>query len=423
MNIIIEVERFLLNLAFIFMLYFFYHHYIEKSNRKYSNEIVLTIISGLSIILCMKFTVSPTPGHILDMRQLPFIIGALYGGPRVALALLVIAISYRFSLGFDQGFYASSIVYILLCSVLFYLFPRFKQAISLKRRLFIAISASLIWALLLLSTIYIFSVSFDSRAFLYLLSSIIAQFVGISVFIVSIEKTKKERLLIAELKKLEKLKIVSEIAASISHEVRNPLTVTKGFLQLLRDPSITEEKKLQYIRLSSDELKRAEDIINDYLTFAKPRLEKVDVLELNEEIDYIIKVLTPYATMNDLTIQFQPTDNLYIIGEAQKLHQALINVAKNGLEAMESGGVLIIKLKEEGEQAIITIKDTGTGMTIEQIERLGSPFYSMKEKGTGLGTMVVFSIIKVMNGAINVTSTLGKGTCFTISFPKAETKK
>ena len=239
--------------------------------------------------------------------------------------------------------------------------------------------------------------------------------IGTSVILRDVTETKK---LYDEMKKLGELKTVSQMAASISHEVRNPLTVVKGFNQLLRNHDLTEEQKDLYIQLSLEELNRAESIIADYLTFAKPSLEHLKTLDLNKEIDYIEQVLNPYATMSNIVIQIEREDHkLHIFGESRELRQALINIMKNGIEAMEPEGKLIIHLKKVKENAVIIIKDTGKGMTTEQIEKLGTPYYSTKDKGTGLGTMVSFSIIKAMKGEIEVDSEIGKGTSFSISIP------
>lgn len=200
--------------------------------------------------------------------------------------------------------------------------------------------------------------------------------------------------------------------------MRNPLTVVKGFNQLLRNPDLTEEQKNLYIQLSLEELNRAESIITDYLTFAKPSVEYLEKLELSKELDYIVHVLNPYATMRNTVIQVEKDDGpLHIFGESRELRQSLLNIMKNGIESMELGGTLVIQVQKVKEHAVITIKDTGKGMSSEQIEKLGTPYYSTKDKGTGLGTMVAFSIIKAMKGEIKVDSEIGKGTCFSISIP------
>ncbi len=239
--------------------------------------------------------------------------------------------------------------------------------------------------------------------------------IGTSVILRDVTETKK---LQDEMKKLGELKTISQMAASISHEVRNPLTVVRGFNQLLQNHDLTKEQKQLYIQLSLEELDRAESIIADYLTFAKPSLEHLKPLDVSKEIDYIVHVLNPYATMNNIFIHVeQEDDSLHIFGESKELRQSLINIIKNGIESMEPCGTLFIQLKKENDSVIIVIKDTGKGMSTEQIEKLGTPYYSTKDKGTGLGTMVAFSIIKAMQGEIEVESELGKGTSFSISIP------
>ncbi|OAH58334.1 hypothetical protein AWH48_18335 [Domibacillus aminovorans] len=222
------------------------------------------------------------------------------------------------------------------------------------------------------------------------------------------------------LRKSEKLEIVSHLAASMSHEVRNPLTAARGFMQLLHeDPSL--ENGGHFLDIALKEIDRATEIINDYLTFAKPApitVEKVNVLE---EIQSTIQIITPLANMNAVHISFtfNKQANYFILGERSKLQQGLINILKNGIEAMPNGGKLQLNLLSNEFNVQIDIQDTGIGMTPQQLSRLGEPYFSTKgnEKGTGLGMMVSFSLIKGMNGQIRVTSEVNKGACFSILFP------
>ncbi|WP_202076597.1 ATP-binding protein [Caldalkalibacillus salinus] len=227
-----------------------------------------------------------------------------------------------------------------------------------------------------------------------------------------------EHTLSQELSQLEHFNTVSQISASISHEVRNPLTVTRGFIQLLKNADLSEENREHYIDLSLRELDRASNIITDYLTFAKPSPDNVECLDLNQEIDYIISVINPYATMKNIHIQVsREAESLHILGESKKLHQSFINIIKNGVEAVEDNGNIHITLKKEAKRVIVEIKDTGKGMDEEQVAKLGTPYYTTKDKGTGLGTMVAFGIIKAMQGEVQIESEVGKGTTFYISFP------
>ncbi|MFC0558010.1 sensor histidine kinase [Halalkalibacter alkalisediminis] len=415
-----DLQVLLLNLSFIFLLFFIHHKYIEGKINKVSNEIFLGVISAISILLCMSFPFSTYPGFFFDYRLIPFIIGAFYGGKRVGFFLLVVLLTYRFMISFDVGFFSSviiySFIYILLCMVS----PHFNKLKQLRRKIILAIVTNTIGIIIILVVIHLFKVRLSTFGWFSLTSFYTLQLVVMFFFIYFIEKAKKESIVLSELKELEKLKVVSEIAASISHEVRNPLTVTKGFLQLLQDKTLQDEKKDFYIKLSLDELERAEIIISDYLTFAKPSLKNIEPLELNTEVHYILKVISPYATMRDVHIEFEQVNDIYIAGERQKLHQCLINIAKNGIEAMPDGGNLTLQISNSNEMATISIIDTGIGMTEEQIRRLGTPYYSTKSTGTGLGTMVTTSIIKAMRGKISVSSKLGIGTTFTITIPQID---
>ncbi|WP_245797978.1 ATP-binding protein [Domibacillus mangrovi] len=230
------------------------------------------------------------------------------------------------------------------------------------------------------------------------------------------ERKKTEELV----RKSEKLEIVSHLAASMSHEVRNPLTTTRGFMQLLYE-DVAMQKGKPYLEIALQEIDRATEIINDYLMFAKPApvtIEKVDVLK---EIQSTIQIMTPLANMNavQINLSFSQRGTYFIIGERKKLQQCFINILKNGIEAMPTGGELQVSLLSNDTDIQIEIRDTGIGMTSSQLNRLGEPYFSTKgaKNGTGLGMMVAFSTIKGMNGEIRVTSKVDKGTCVFIQIP------
>lgn len=214
----------------------------------------------------------------------------------------------------------------------------------------------------------------------------------------------------------QKLEVASHLAASISHEVRNPLTVSRGFLQMIN--SDLEDKKTKgYMELAIDELDRATEIINDYLTFAKPFPEKVEKINVKSELEQSLSVIQPLATMSDVTINskidISPT---YIQSEKRKFQQCLLNILKNAIEAMPDGGELTVDALHKGFELKVSISDTGIGMSEEQIVRMGEPFFTTKEKGTGLGMMVSHSIMKAMNGEIIYESSPNKGTTVILLF-------
>jgi two-component system sporulation sensor kinase B len=224
-----------------------------------------------------------------------------------------------------------------------------------------------------------------------------------------------------ELFKAEKAQVVSHLAASFGHEVRNPMTVSRGFLQLLLEEDVSFEKRIEYAGTALKELDHAENIIRSYLTFAKPQFKKKEIFDLREEMKEFINIILPLANMNnvhiDLIEQPDSNDRWNLEGERKLLHQCLLNICKNAIEAMPKGGSLKLELFSSKTFIGIHITDTGNGMTKEQITHLGEPYFSTKEKGTGLGMMVVYSIVKSMQGKIEITSETGKGTTITLSFP------
>jgi two-component system, sporulation sensor kinase B len=233
-----------------------------------------------------------------------------------------------------------------------------------------------------------------------------------------IEKTRLQK----ELQRAEKMNAIGQLAASVAHEIRNPMTVVKGFLQIFHGKQNLTEEEQSYIRLMIDEMNRAEVIINDYLSLAKPEinqvLEKVNATLLASKV---MDLMNSYAMLSkNIELIIHPANDIFIKGNKGELEQVLINILKNGIEAMMDGGQLSISIKEEGGYGIFIIQDTGIGMTNEELSRLGTAFYSLKEKGTGIGLMVCYQIIERMKGKIVVDSKRDIGTTFKIFIPLFE---
>ncbi|AZK46342.1 sensor histidine kinase [Paenibacillus lentus] len=219
-----------------------------------------------------------------------------------------------------------------------------------------------------------------------------------------------------ELQRAEKMEIISEMAASVAHEVRNPLQVTRGFLQLIAEKEHNSDKV--YMNMALDELDRASNIITDFLTFAKPEVGKVTTLNLLNEFIHIEGILVPMVNLQGGRISVHIPNDLYIRGNSSKFKQAFINIIKNSIEALHGDGDIQIWAHKENGKVSIHIKDNGEGMDKEALSRLGEPYFSTKTKGTGLGLMVTFRIIEVMEGEVHFTSEKGVGTEAIISFPQ-----
>lgn len=216
----------------------------------------------------------------------------------------------------------------------------------------------------------------------------------------------------------EKLEAVEQMGAAISHEIRNPLTAAIGFVQLLQEQRLPPRKRVEYLSIVKAELESAEQVIQNYLTFSKPSLDKIEEINVKKELMQVLNILKPTANQNSVEINAHFSLLGSIKGDRQKFHQCFLNVIKNSIEAMPRGGQLYIETHYSSSQITIEIKDTGVGMTPEQLQRLGEPYYSTKgSKGTGLGMMVVFSIVRAMDGNVRVKSEVDKGTVFSFTFP------
>ncbi|MFB7639863.1 ATP-binding protein [Peribacillus butanolivorans] len=413
MNFIYINQNILNNLFYILVSILIYSILLDHGKRlnQYRKALITTCMS-FPIILCMKFPIYIDEYCVHDLRQIPFIIGTLYGGWPVGAALLVILLTFRFTIyGFN---FLTVIVYITIFIITALFSSRFN---TFNRKNKLNNSVLLILFLGILTT---FIALFMSDSF-RLTEAYIFYFIilppFIIVFAVYIIEILKDAILIrTQMVRLEKMEIVSQLAASISHEIRNPLTVVKGFVQLLKASDLSQEVKEQYIEHVVRELNSAESIISEYLAFAKPAIEKVDNILINREIGYVIEMIKPLANMNLVNISEQLTPGI-TRGNIQHFKQCFINLIKNGIEAMPNGGELSIVSYKSNFDIIIEISDNGIGMNKEQINRFGEPYYSCKEKGTGLGSMLAVKTIQTMNGTLNINSVSNKGTTITVTLP------
>jgi two-component system, sporulation sensor kinase B len=414
-----KMETLLLNLFFIIFPFLFYQFIFKE--RIAASPIVknalLYCIFTIPILLCMVFPVSNTNGFQINLHTIPFIMACFYSSPIVSVLIYISTIVARLSIG-GGGQYITLISDTLAIVVAFLLMNAYRS-MKLPTKIvilcFISIGSKVIgkFANQIIDPDYVMNLHIT----FYLNECL---FMAITLY--TIEAILKNIQLKNDLVDSEKIKIASVIAASVAHEIRNPLTSVRGFIQLLCETSdITHEKRQMYGRICLEELDRAQQIINDYLALAKPYPDVIEQIDIGEEITYVSTVLTSYGNLKGVELQVETEENLYVSGDRQKLRQSIINIGKNGIEAMEHGGVLEFKAKKHNKEVILIICDSGLGMTSEQVNRLGTPYFSTKDKGTGLGTLVSFNIIKNMLGKIKVESKVGVGTSFRISFP-AEAK-
>ncbi|WP_158606760.1 PAS domain S-box protein [Paenibacillus ginsengarvi] len=214
----------------------------------------------------------------------------------------------------------------------------------------------------------------------------------------------------------EKLSIAGQLAAGIAHEIRNPITAIKGFIQLMN--SGVKEKKL-YFDIISSEVERIESILSELLLLAKPQNAVFSRHDIALLLEQVVTLLDSQAIMSNVMIvtDFDPCSVVVSCDENQ-LKQVWINFIKNAIEAMPGGGKVAVKLrKPDNGRIVICITDEGCGIPQTLLDKLGQPFYTTKEKGTGLGFMVSRRIIENHKGTLEVRSQVGLGTTIEVNLP------
>lgn len=218
-----------------------------------------------------------------------------------------------------------------------------------------------------------------------------------------------------EMSRLDRLNLIGQMAAGIGHEIRNPLTTIRGFLQLL----ILKEKHIEdqeYFKLMISEVDRANSIITEFLSLSKTHSENLSISNLNYIIGEISPLLQAQALEMDRQIKYLPSEITDTIVSEKEIRQLILNMVTNGLDASPPGGTVYIQTQQENDYILLQIKDQGCGIDPSIIHRLGTPFLTTKPQGTGLGLAICYNIVERHSGNIEVDSGLS-GTTFNIRFP------
>ena len=236
--------------------------------------------------------------------------------------------------------------------------------------------------------------------------------IGISAIIRDLSEKKRNEDL---LKKSEQLAMIGQLAAGVAHEIRNPLTTLKGFLQLMKENAEDDF----YLGVIQGELDRIEIITNEFLALAKPRAVKFSLTSLTTLLTSSVEFIKMECLKQGVDVRFS-VEEAEIDCDPHQMKQVILNVMKNALEAMPNGGLLNVHLEKEDGYGKISIQDNGSGIPPERMKHLGEPFYSTKEKGTGLGLMICQKIIKEHHGSLSIQSNVSEGTTVTILLPIAK---
>lgn len=412
-----SIGQVLFNLLIVLSPIYFYQLIFSHSTKK-RTELFAGLAFGFASILSMYFPILSGEFNgvfLWDLRWVPFVICTLYMGRISTLICGVLLVGYRFTLG---GFLApvNVLVVAFILFILILLIKKKYHEMHKVNKFLVTFFTSILTFMIIFSANLVHFMYINQLELLYQLGVHLYLQMGVSyvfgmmIYAYFTENVLSNLKLSEQIHNAEKLNIVSELAASIAHEVRNPLTVVRGFIQLTK---VKVDKELHhYMDTAIDELDRAETIISDYLNFAKPQHDmNIEEIRVGKSLKEIILLMQSYANIKGIKLEHRIEKDLYIKVDPFKFKQAILNLVKNAIEATDNGSVKITVTFSEKNQIIsIQVIDTGLGMTVEQLQRIGKPYHTTKENGTGLGLMVTFRLIESMNGTLKFESESGKGT-------------
>ncbi|WP_328285276.1 PAS domain S-box protein [Paenibacillus alkaliterrae] len=246
-----------------------------------------------------------------------------------------------------------------------------------------------------------------------LLSTELIEIQGESCILIVVTDITERIQLEKEMVRLDRLNLIGEMAAGIAHEIRNPLTTVRGFLQISKTNH--DYLTLEHIDLMLIELDRANSIITEFLNLAKNKVNDKTNQHLNVILNALFPLIQAEALLSDkhVLLELGECPELYL--DEKEIRQLVLNLVLNGLEAMSSRGMLTIKTYSEEQSVVLEIRDQGMGIKPEILEKIGTPFFTTKDKGSGLGLAICYSVAERHHAIIDVKSS-DQGTAFSIRF-------
>jgi two-component system, sporulation sensor kinase E len=229
-------------------------------------------------------------------------------------------------------------------------------------------------------------------------------------------------LLEEQIRRSDRLKTIGQIAAGTAHEIRNPLTAIKGFMQLL-NKSVTDRhmvKEQEFVSIMMSELDRVNELVSEFLLLSKPKEVQLVSITAGAVLQEILPVIRNEALLHGVIVRYDPKPGFPpVLVDKEQLKQVFLNLAKNAIEAMSGGGILLIRerlSRDKPGQIAVVIRDTGPGIPPEVLQKIFDPFFTTKPQGTGLGLSICQRIVHDLGGDLEVASDTG-GTCFTVRLP------
>ncbi|MBI9096109.1 MAG: GHKL domain-containing protein [Sphaerochaeta sp.] len=252
---------------------------------------------------------------------------------------------------------------------------------------------------------------------------------GLSSYVLMFSDVTEHNANEARMRRSENLASMTTMAAGVAHEIKNPLAAMGIHLQLLKKAFVRQEylsmhEAQRYIDVLEEEITRLNSIVVDFLFAVRPLDTRLRLGSLCKTLQDVASFVEPELTENRVTLTCNVSTSLPKLEFDENLiKQVLLNLIKNAMNAMEQGGRLTLHARQDGNQVLISVQDTGIGMDDETMQKIFEPYFTSKATGTGLGLTVVYKIMKEHRGDITVESRLGEGSTFTLSFPVPKSER
>ncbi len=371
--------------------------FFTKTFNQQRNELVLDVALISSVYLSLKYGFTDCHGIPLIFFDVPFIIACIKKRNFSMITILTLLIYYY------SKEYSINLLFLIF-SYMVYILNIFKS----KKIDFINIS-------LILRSIIFYSI-YINKINIGILMVVIIVFYIITKFLISLFKnTEYIFSLYKSLKNFEESKESKESLFKITHEIKNPIAVVKGYLDMYDINNI--ERSNKYIVIIKEEINRILTLLEDFLSITKIKIEKEE-MDLGFLLEDIKNNFSLILKSKNIKLICNDIDELYIKADYNRLKQVLVNLIKNSVESIEKNGTIKVYLSNSKNKIKIIIEDTGKGMTEEELKQIKNAFFTTKQKGTGLGIYLSNEIIKAHNGFMKYHSVKNKGTKVVITIPK-----
>jgi len=384
MNILSSILINIVFLLFPLLMFLIYQIYTETLNKN-KGKLILDICLISSLYLVIKYGYTISYNIPLLIINVPLVLAYLYKRDFSIITISFILIYYY------SSFYGIPIFILFIEYFIYYILYTIIKLEKYYINIFLCLKSILIF---MFSTL-IFKQNYSQIFILIIILNIISNFC-----IYLFQKLDSIINLYSMINELEKNNMAQKSLFKITHEIKNPIAVCKGYLDMFDVNN--SDHSIRYVPIIKSEINRVLVLLEDFLSINRIKIDK-DIIDVGLLLEEVVDNFKPILESKNINIEFVD-DELYINADYNRIKQVIINLVKNSIEAIEHDGTITLNYEEINGECLISVVDTGCGMNEEEIKKLDEPFYTTKQKGTGLGVYLSKEIIKLHNGTINYIS-------------------